>query len=98
VVKSKLIVYSNLSSFYFCIYYYYYYLLLRFEDLYESYEREGRARRVIKAKELWTAIINSQIETGTPYMVYKDACNLKSNQQNLGVIKSSNLCTGMFFF
>jgi ribonucleotide reductase alpha subunit len=55
---------------------------------------QGIARRTIKAQELWSAVTNSQIETGTPYMLYKDACNLKSNQQNLGVIKSSNLCTG----
>lgn len=64
-----------------------------FEKLYESYEREGKARRVVKARELWTAILESQIETGTPYMLYKDACNEKSNQKNLGTIKSSNLCT-----
>lgn len=64
-----------------------------FEKLYTKYEKEGRARKVIKARELWTAIIDSQIETGNPYMLYKDACNAKSNQQNLGTIKSSNLCT-----
>lgn len=64
-----------------------------FEALYERYEREGRARRTIKAQKLWVAILEAQIETGTPYMVYKDACNRKSNQQNLGTIKSSNLCT-----
>jgi ribonucleoside-diphosphate reductase alpha chain len=64
-----------------------------FETLYENYEREGKARKVIKARELWTAILESQIETGTPYMLYKDACNEKSNQKNLGTIKSSNLCT-----
>ncbi|XP_038674125.1 ribonucleoside-diphosphate reductase large subunit [Scyliorhinus canicula] len=64
-----------------------------FETLYERYEQEGRARRVVKAQQLWHAIIESQTETGTPYMVYKDACNRKSNQQNLGTIKSSNLCT-----
>jgi len=64
-----------------------------FEKLYTKYEREGRARKTIKARELWTAIIDSQIETGNPYMLYKDACNSKSNQQNLGTIKSSNLCT-----
>ena len=64
-----------------------------FEELYERYEREGRAREVIKAQDLWFSIIDSQIETGTPYMLYKDACNGKSNQQNLGTIKSSNLCT-----
>ncbi len=64
-----------------------------FEKLYTKYEKEGRARKTIKARELWTAIIDSQIETGNPYMLYKDACNAKSNQQNLGTIKSSNLCT-----
>ncbi len=64
-----------------------------FEALYEKYEREGRARKTIKAQELWFAILDSQIETGTPYMLYKDAANSKSNQQNLGTIKSSNLCT-----
>ena len=65
----------------------------KFEALYTQYEKEGRARKVIKARELWAAIIESQIETGNPYMLYKDACNSKSNQQNLGTIKSSNLCT-----
>jgi len=64
-----------------------------FEQLYEQYEKEGRARKTIKAQELWFAILESQIETGTPYMLYKDAANAKSNQQNLGTIKSSNLCT-----
>lgn len=64
-----------------------------FEKLYTKYEQEGRARRVIKAQELWFKILESQIETGTPYMLYKDAANSKSNQQNLGTIKSSNLCT-----
>ncbi|MCP3660823.1 MAG: ribonucleoside-diphosphate reductase subunit alpha [Bacteroidetes bacterium] len=64
-----------------------------FEKLYEKYEREGMARKSIKAQELWFAILESQIETGTPYMLYKDAANKKSNQQNLGTIKSSNLCT-----
>lgn len=64
-----------------------------FEKLYEKYEREGRARRVVKAQELWFEILESQIETGTPYMLYKDAANKKSNQKNLGTIKSSNLCT-----
>jgi ribonucleoside-diphosphate reductase alpha chain len=64
-----------------------------FENLYTKYEQEGRARKTINARELWTAIIQSQIETGNPYMLYKDACNSKSNQQNLGTIKSSNLCT-----
>ncbi|XP_060682368.1 ribonucleoside-diphosphate reductase large subunit isoform X1 [Hemiscyllium ocellatum] len=64
-----------------------------FETLYERYEKEGRARKVVKAQQLWYAIIESQTETGTPYMLYKDACNRKSNQQNLGTIKCSNLCT-----
>uniref|UniRef100_A0A672JP64 Ribonucleoside-diphosphate reductase n=1 Tax=Salarias fasciatus TaxID=181472 RepID=A0A672JP64_SALFA len=64
-----------------------------FEKLYTQYEKEGRSRRVVKAQQLWYAIIESQTETGTPYILYKDACNKKSNQQNLGTIKSSNLCT-----
>ncbi|MDB4903208.1 MAG: nrdA [Mucilaginibacter sp.] len=64
-----------------------------FVDLYTKYEREGRARKVVKAQELWFAILDSQVETGTPYLLYKDAANGKSNQQNLGTIKSSNLCT-----
>lgn len=64
-----------------------------FEQLYEKYEAEGRYVKQLPAQELWKAIIVSQVETGTPYMLYKDACNRKSNQQNLGVIKSSNLCT-----
>ena len=64
-----------------------------FETLYTKYESEGKARRTIKAQDLWFAIMESQIETGTPYMLYKDAANRKSNQQNLGTIKSSNLCT-----
>jgi ribonucleoside-diphosphate reductase alpha chain len=64
-----------------------------FKALYERYEAEGRGRRTIKAQKLWFQILDSQIETGTPYLVYKDAANMKSNQQNLGVIKSSNLCT-----
>lgn len=64
-----------------------------FEALYTRYESEGRARKVMKAQELWFKILESQIETGTPYMVYKDACNSKSNQQNLGTIRCSNLCT-----
>ncbi|MDQ3045910.1 MAG: ribonucleoside-diphosphate reductase subunit alpha [Bacteroidota bacterium] len=63
-----------------------------FEALYTKYEKEGRARKTIQARELWAAIIDSQIETGNPYMLYKDAANSKSNQQNLGTIKSSNLC------
>jgi len=64
-----------------------------FEKLYEKYEREGRYIKQVKAQTIWYAIIESQIETGTPYMLYKDACNSKSNQQNLGTIKCSNLCT-----
>ncbi len=64
-----------------------------FEALYHKYEQEGRARKVVKAQELWFSILESQIETGTPYILYKDACNKKSNQKNLGTIKSSNLCT-----
>lgn len=64
-----------------------------FEKLYLQYEKEGRGRRTIKAQELWLKIVESQIETGTPYLLYKDAANAKSNQQNLGTIKSSNLCT-----
>jgi len=64
-----------------------------FEQLYEKYEREGKFIKQVKAQTLWYAIIESQIETGTPYMLYKDACNRKSNQQNLGTIKCSNLCT-----
>jgi ribonucleoside-diphosphate reductase alpha chain len=64
-----------------------------FEKLYTRYEKEGRARRVVKAQELWFAVLDAQVETGTPYLLYKDAANGKSNQQNLGTIKSSNLCT-----
>ena len=64
-----------------------------FEKLYTKYEEEGLAIKTIDASELWKAIIKSQTETGTPYMLYKDSCNRKSNQKNLGVIKSSNLCT-----
>jgi len=64
-----------------------------FEALYTRYEAEGKGRKTIKAQDLWFKILESQIETGTPYMLYKDAANAKSNQQNLGVIKSSNLCT-----
>jgi ribonucleoside-diphosphate reductase alpha chain len=64
-----------------------------FEKLYTRYEAEGKYRRQIKARELWAEIINSQIETGNPYMLFKDAANSKSNQKNLGTIKSSNLCT-----
>ena len=65
----------------------------KFVELYEKYEAEGKGRKTIKARELWEKIVESQIETGTPYMLYKDACNEKSNQKNLGTIKSSNLCT-----
>ncbi len=64
-----------------------------FEDLYLKYEEENKGRRTIKARELWEKILESQIETGTPYMLYKDSANRKSNQQNLGTIRSSNLCT-----
>jgi len=64
-----------------------------FERLYEKYEKEGKARRQVKAQDLWFEILESQIETGTPYILYKDAANKKSNQKNLGTIKSSNLCT-----
>jgi len=64
-----------------------------FEALYTKYEAEGRARKTIKAQELWFHILDAQVETGTPYLLYKDAANGKSNQQNLGTIKSSNLCT-----
>ncbi|XP_037961094.1 ribonucleoside-diphosphate reductase large subunit [Teleopsis dalmanni] len=64
-----------------------------FEDLYTKYENEGKANKTIKAQALWFAIVEAQIETGTPYMLYKDSCNRKSNQQNLGTIKCSNLCT-----
>ena len=65
----------------------------KFNELYTKYEAEDKGRKTIKAQELWYKIIESQIETGTPYMLYKDAANSKSNQQNLGTIKSSNLCT-----
>ncbi len=65
----------------------------KFEALYEKYEAEGKGRKTIKAQDLWFAVLESQIETGTPYMLFKDAANRKSNQQNLGTIKSSNLCT-----
>ena len=64
-----------------------------FEKLYTKYESEKKGRKSVKAQSIWFAIIESQIETGTPYMLYKDSCNRKSNQQNLGTIKSSNLCT-----
>ena len=64
-----------------------------FEKLYEKYESEGLATKTVRDEDIWRAILKSQAETGTPYMLYKDACNKKSNQSNLGTIKSSNLCT-----
>ena len=64
-----------------------------FEALYEKYEKEGRGRKTIKAQKLWYSILEAQTETGNPFMLYKDACNRKSNQKNLGTIRSSNLCT-----
>jgi len=64
-----------------------------FDILYKHYEKEGKGLQQVKAREVWFKILDSQMETGTPYMLYKDACNKKSNQQNLGTIKSSNLCT-----
>ncbi len=64
-----------------------------FKELYERYEREGRGRKQVDAQKLWFKVLDSQIETGTPYLLYKDAANEKSNQKNIGVIKSSNLCT-----
>ena len=64
-----------------------------FEELYEKYEKEGSSKKVLNARDLWYKILDAQMETGTPYILYKDACNKKSNQQNLGTIKSSNLCT-----
>ncbi|CAL9076617.1 unnamed protein product [Musa textilis] len=64
-----------------------------FEKLYLKYEKEGKAKKVVTAQNLWFEVLKSQIETGTPYMLFKDTCNRKSNQQNLGTIKSSNLCT-----
>ena len=64
-----------------------------FEHLYTKYEKSGKTRRVVKAQQLWFAILESQIETGNPYMLYKDTCNRKSNQQNVGTIRGSNLCT-----
>lgn len=65
----------------------------KFRELYEHYEAEGKGRKQVEAQKLWFKILDSQIETGTPYLLYKDAANAKSNQQNLGTIKSSNLCT-----
>lgn len=64
-----------------------------FKDLYTKYESEGRARKTVNARDLWFRILDAQMETGTPYLLFKDAANKKSNQQNLGTIKSSNLCT-----
>ena len=64
-----------------------------FDSLYQRYESEGKGNKTMKARDLWFKILDSQIETGTPYMLYKDACNKKSNQKNIGTIKSSNLCT-----
>ncbi len=69
-----------------------------FEALYAKYEAEGRQRKTIQAQDLWFAVLESQIETGNPYMLFKDAANSKSNQQNLGTIKSSNLCTEIMEF
>jgi ribonucleotide reductase alpha subunit len=63
-----------------------------FERLYSKYESENKYRKRIGAKQLWERILRAQIETGTPYMLYKDACNAKSNQKNLGTLQSSNLC------
>ena len=63
-----------------------------FKILYEQYEKEGKARKTIEARDLWFAILDAQMETGTPYLLYKDAANIKSNQKNIGTIKSSNLC------
>jgi ribonucleoside-diphosphate reductase alpha chain len=70
----------------------------KFEALYEKYEREGRGRKTIRARELWEKIIESQIETGTPYMLYKDHANRKNNQMNLGTLRGSNLCTEIMEF
>ena len=64
-----------------------------FNELYVKYEKEGRARKIVKAQKLWFQVLDTQMETGTPYLVYKDPANKKSNQKNVGVIKSSNLCT-----
>ncbi len=69
-----------------------------FKDLYERYEKEGRGRKTVSAQKLWFQILDAQMETGTPYLLYKDAANRKSNQQNLGVIKSSNLCSEIIEF
>ena len=69
-----------------------------FEEVYTKYEKEGRGRKTVSAQKLWFKILDSQMETGTPYLLYKDAANRKSNQQNLGTIKSSNLCTEIMEF
>ena len=69
-----------------------------FDQLYMHYESDGKARKVVKAQQLWFAILEAQIETGNPYMLYKDTCNRKSNQQNLGTIRGSNLCTEIIEF
>lgn len=71
---------------------------VEFEKLYTRYEREGKGRKTIRAQDLWFAVLESQVETGSPYMLYKDAINEKSNQKNLGTIKSSNLCTEIMEF
>ena len=63
-----------------------------FKELYEKYEREGKGRKTMKARDLWFQVLDAQMETGTPYLLYKDSVNKKSNQANLGTIKSSNLC------
>ena len=65
----------------------------QFKELYEKYEAEGKSRKTVSARDLWFKILDAQMETGTPYILYKDACNKKSNQKNVGIIKSSNLCT-----
>jgi len=69
-----------------------------FKELYEKYEAEGKGRKAVKARELWFQVLDAQMETGTPYLLYKDACNQKSNQKNVGTIKSSNLCTEVVQF
>jgi ribonucleoside-diphosphate reductase alpha chain len=63
-----------------------------FNDLYSKYEANGKGRKTMKARDLWFQVLDAQMETGTPYLLYKDACNKKSNQKNIGTIKSSNLC------
>jgi ribonucleoside-diphosphate reductase alpha chain len=69
-----------------------------FEEYYLEYERQGKARRTIRAVDLWYQILDKQQEVSEPYMMYKDAVNRKSNQKNLGTIRGSNLCTGTFMF